>query len=173
MNRGPKSKFFNKNKKIQKIVNDIDKYSVEDLGKLKLSKWIRDTLVDVKLGKTVVTAEDIVTILNNQPVASEEHTYALYKFTSATQFINDVEIFINELVVVIDSTTAKINQIEIPLSKMINHLTFIKKIDSIQDYWELKNNSDWMKHYPGTSKITDLVDNAKVKNVGGVNITIK
>ena len=172
MNRGDKNTFFRKNKKIQKIVNNLDAYTVDDINKIKISKWIREMLVKLKTGEVSEVVSPLELAARMPRKAPQDRVYQVFTYTAPTEFIGTLEIVTGQLVLIIDDV-AKINQAEMPASKLEGKITYKQDVKSVAEYVELNNDANWKRLMPAHEPRVVEQITGKGIDVAGVKVTIK
>jgi len=156
-----KGKFFQKNKRVQKILADFDNYTEADLHKVKLPKWMRALLIEMKIGNlthVMTTREHVQNMIDNSP-APEQHTHKVYQFIAETQFLDGLEVMEGEYVLVTDDKTVQVAHHEMPLSLFDGKITFIEEVDTISDFWKKKQDNEWERLYPEEPRIEEQQPN--------------
>ena len=168
--RMDKGKLFQKNKKIQKIVEDLDKYTVAELDKLRFPMWMRKILIDMKEGKIdhIKTNHDMIAEIIETSIHKPDPHLEIVKYHGPQQYLGNVELLDGEIMVIIDKAILKFGYKEVPLGDTIRY-SHIKYATNMDEYWKERSNEAWERNFPNESRVVEQAPTNSL-NVHGVNI---
>ena len=159
--RADKGKFFQKHKRVQKILADFDSYEIADLNRAKIPHWMRKILIDMKEGKVdrvLTMREHVQDMIDNSP-APETHDFKMYQFTAPTQFVDGLEVMEGEYVLMTDDKTIKVTHHEMPKEYFDGKITFVEEVESVEVFWIKKRDKDWDRLYPNEPRVKEQQPN--------------
>ncbi len=167
-----KTEFFHSMKKkpaLQKILDNIDTMTWQEIDEEKQPKWIKDILYKMKFDGNLLTPTQIAGMMSvgiNEPDTRE---YASYRYIGETRMVDNVEIFNNELLLMIDNDTIKIGHMEIKKELIEHELQLVEKIETVADYVTRKLDDDWERLCPGEDRVVDQMG----RTIGGVKVQFR
>lgn len=159
--RADKGMFMMKNKRIRKILDDLDNYTEADLYKEKIPHWSRKILIDMKKGeveRVLTTREYVQAMIDNSP-APVTHDFKMYQFIAPTQFICGLEVIEGEYVLLTDDKTIKVTHHEMPKEHFEGKIVFVEEVESVEVFWIKKRDKDWERLCPNEERVVEQQPN--------------
>lgn len=170
-----KSQFFNSMKKkpaLQNILDNMDDMTWEEIDAIRQPKWIKDILYKMKHGGgNLMTPESIAMSMAMGKGTPDTKAYSTYRYTGETRFVEGIEVFNGELLLMIDNDAIKISHTEIDKQLIEHQLQFVEKLETAADFINRKLDDDWNRLCPGEDRVVDQMGGAK--SISGVNVTFR